>query len=202
MLVGRAGSGKTVLATDFVRRNKDHSWYSIDSSDADWNSFQRYFRAAILRPSGTRKLRRKSSDCVDEPFSSSPTELFADITAALELRGYAWPSVIVLDGIHHLYDRKWFPEFFSLFVASIPHTSHALMIARSKPSTPVWRMRSKQVLNMIDEKLLAFSLSEMQELFVLKGVDIDAVPGVHESTFGRPSEVSAFLETAGVDRVP
>jgi len=196
MLIGRAGSGKTVLAADFVKRTKDQSWYSIDSSDTDWTSFQRYFRAAVVRENGRRKRGRRSSVQAEAGFSPSPIELFADVTAALELSGQDWPSVIVLDGIHHLYDCRWFPEFFSLFVASIPHKSHAVMIGRSRPAAPVWRMRSKQVLNVIDEKLLAFSLPETQELFDLKGLDHAAAQKVHASAFGRPSDIMAFLESA------
>src|SRR5687767_11200356 len=39
LLVGRAGSGKTALAANFARDRSDHTWYSIDASDADWSSF-------------------------------------------------------------------------------------------------------------------------------------------------------------------
>jgi len=201
MLIGRAGSGKTALAADFVARTKNSTWFSIDSSDTDWTSFQRYFRAAIVREKG-RSRGRKADRTSEIGYSRSPIELFADVTAALELRGQSWPSVIVLDGIHHLYDCRWFPEFFSFFVASVPHTSHAVMIGRSRPAAPVWRMRSKQVLNVIDEKLLAFSISETRELFVLKGLDRDRAQSVHAATFGRPSEIMAFLESAREKHAP
>lgn len=193
MLIGRAGSGKTALAADFVTRRADHSWYSIDSSDADWNSFQRYFRAALSREAEPRKGRKKAADA--EKFSSSPMELFADATAALELRGKKWPSVLVLDGIHHLYDCRWFDEFFTFLIASMPHSSHVLILSRSKPPTPVWRMRSKQVLNVIDEKLLAFSQSEAEELFSRHGLGKDDAIKAHAQTFGRPADMIAVLES-------
>ena len=100
LLVGRTGSGKTALAANFAGGLSNHSWYSIDAGDADWNSFQRYFRAALTehrdRPQG-RKVINESE------FTSTPVELFADITAALELNEKEWPSVIVLDNVHHLF---------------------------------------------------------------------------------------------------
>lgn len=198
MVIGRAGSGKTALATDFVSGVKDHSWYSIDSSDTDWYSFQRYFREAVLRENCYRK-RGNPSETSPETSVGTPIELFADVTAALELRGETWPNVLVLDGIHHLYDCHWFPEFFAFFVGSIPYNSHAILIGRSRPSAPVWRMRSKQVLNVIDEKLLAFSVSETQELFERRGLDQVAARNAHAATFGRPGEIMAYLESASDD---
>lgn len=200
MLIGRAGSGKTALAADFATRTKNSSWFSIDSSDTDWTSFQRYFRAAIVGERGRRRGRNLPKG--QSGYSRSPIELFADVTAAMELSGKSWPSVIVLDGIHHLYDCRWFPEFFSLFVGSIPHNSHAVMIGRSRPCAPIWRMRSKQALSFIDEKLLAFSISETRELFGLKGLDHERARRVHAATFGRPSEIMAFLESASENHAP
>src|SRR5687767_6872718 len=45
LLVGRTGSGKTTLASDFARRFSSVGWYSIDAGDSDWTVFSRYFRA-------------------------------------------------------------------------------------------------------------------------------------------------------------
>jgi len=191
LLVGRAGAGKTTLASEIVAQTADHSWYSIDSSDADWNSFQRYFRAALTN---IRSACRKSKEDVDESgFSSSPIELFADLTADLELNGMAWPSLIVMDGVHHLFDCPWFDDFFTLLITSLPHSSHVLLLSRSRPSTPVWRMRSKQALNVIDEKTLAFSLAETKALFAKHGLDADAAVTAHRESFGRPSELIEYI---------
>ena len=121
-------------------------------------------------------------------------ELFADVTAALEIQGREWPAILVLDGVHHLYDCRWFEEFFTYLIASLPHTSHVLILGRSKPPMPVWRMRSKQVLNVIDEKLLAFSPSDTEELFALHGLTEDVAIGAHRATFGRAADLIVFLD--------
>jgi ATP/maltotriose-dependent transcriptional regulator MalT len=58
------------------------------------------------------------------------------------------------------------------------------MLSRSKPPTPIWRLRSKQVLNVIDEKLLAFSLAEAQEFFAFHGVSQADVAAALAESFG------------------
>jgi len=173
MIVGRAGTGKTTLAAEFIQGRGDVSWYTIDAPDGDWRTFQTYFRRAIFREG--KKAERSAK--LPVPTCDTPLDLFADLTAGLELRSKLWPSVLVLDGIHHLFDRPWFHDLFEYLIASTPVNSHTLMLSRSKPPTPIWRMRSKQVLNVIDEKLLAFSPSEASELFAhhgVGGVDVDA----------------------------
>lgn len=191
LLVGRAGAGKTALAASFARDRSDHTWYSIDASDADWISFQRYFRAALaLERNDIRMKRGINAFCVQ------PVELFADITAALQLDDREWPSLIVLDNVHHLFDCSWFGEFFAFLIASLPHTSHVILISRSKPPTPVWRLRSKQVLSVIDERSLAFSPNEAVELFAKNGLTKDAAVKAHAQTFGRPAEMIALMESA------
>ncbi|MEQ1765366.1 MAG: AAA family ATPase [Pyrinomonadaceae bacterium] len=195
LLVGRAGSGKTALAANFARGRSDHSWYSIDAIDADWNAFQRYFRAALTAESKDSRGKRAINEIA---FSSQPVELFADITAALELDEREWPSLIVLDNVHHLFDCCWFEEFFAFLIASLPHTSHVILLSRSKPPTPVWRLRSKQVLNVIDEESLAFSPTEAVELFAKNGLNRDVAVKAQAQTFGRPADMIAFIESAAV----
>ena len=191
MVVGRAGTGKTTLAAEFVNGRSDVSWYTIDGVDADWRTFQGYFRAAVFRDGGRAERQTKLA----VPDCATPLDLFADVTAGLELRAKVWPSVLVLDGIHHLFDRPWFQDFFDYLVASTPIGSHTVMLSRSKPPTPIWRLRSKQVLNVIDEKLLAFSLEEAQEFFAFHGVaDLDAAAAVAES-FGHAGGLKAIVRS-------
>ena len=191
MIVGRTGTGKTTLAAEFIRGRGDVSWYTIDAPDGDWRTFQTYFRRAIFRD-GKRAERAAK---LPVPACDTPLDLFADLTAGLELRSKRWPSLLVLDGIHHLFDRPWFHEFFELLIASTPVDSHTLMLSRSKPPTPVWRMRSKQVLNVIDEKLLAFSAAEASELFASRGVDGVDVNAALATSFGHASALKEIVDS-------
>jgi LuxR family maltose regulon positive regulatory protein len=189
MIVGRAGTGKTTLAAEFIRGRRDVSWYTIDAPDGDWRTFQTYFRRAIFREG--KKTERSAK--LPVPACDTPLDLFADLTAGLELRSKRWPSLLVLDGIHHLFDRPWFHEFFEYLIASTPVESHTLMLSRSKPPTPIWRMRSKQVLNVIDEKLLAFSAAEACELFTRHGVNGVDVHAALAASFGHAGALEEIV---------
>src|SRR5262245_44268446 len=43
LISGRAGTGKTVLAADFARRQSLACWYSIEPADSDWHEFSLSF---------------------------------------------------------------------------------------------------------------------------------------------------------------
>lgn len=186
MIVGRAGSGKTSIAADYASRIKgDVLWYSLDAGDTDQASFDRCFLFGLFHAAALSQedLKHESS-----------LELFADITAGFELRESEWPSVIILDGIHHLFDCGWFSEFFNLLIASLPHSSHVIMLSRSKPPNPIWRLRSKQILGVIDERSLAFTLSEVQDLYTRNELNrADAKKAFNES-FGRAGKIFRMFE--------
>ena len=69
------------------------------------------------------------------------------------------------------------------------------MLSRSKPPTPIWRMRSKQVLNVIDEKLLAFSAAEANEFFTHRGVNGVDVDAALASSFGHASALVEIVNS-------
>lgn len=187
MVIGRAGTGKSCLVADFVTQKKNASWYSIDSADSDWSAFQKYFRAAWKGKKGSDEKKASGDE--------GPAEFIAD------LFGYKAPSIIVLDNLHHLYDSHWFPELFSALMRSIPEQCHLILLSRSKPPAPVWRLRSKQVLNIIDEKLLAFSPAEAAALFKARGLTAQAAASAHRASFGRASELLVHLGNAAARAV-
>src|SRR5829696_6558730 len=49
LICGRAGTGKTALASAFARSRDRAAWYSVESSDIEWNVFIHYFAACLLR---------------------------------------------------------------------------------------------------------------------------------------------------------
>lgn len=50
IITGRAGAGKTVLASDFARQcDRAVTWYKIDSPEADLRSFFQYLIASIRK---------------------------------------------------------------------------------------------------------------------------------------------------------
>lgn len=193
LIVGRAGSGKTSLAANFAGRERNTAWLTLDAGDAEWASFARYFRAAVLQK--TTGYAEGGSDKIPE--ARTPLELFSDLTAALELQSKKWPTLLVLDGVHRLFDTEWFGEFFEMMIASLLPPAHVLLLSRSKPPNPLWRLRSKQVLNVIDEKLLAFSAAESEELFARHGLSRREALAAHRESYGRAGKLIRFLESKG-----
>ena len=66
----------------------------------------------------------------------------------------------MLDGIHHLFDADWFGGFFNILLLFAFPKLHLLLLCRSKPPNPLWRLRSKQLLGRYRRKTLAFNRDE------------------------------------------
>jgi ATP/maltotriose-dependent transcriptional regulator MalT len=193
LISGRAGTGKTTLAAEFAGRQDHAAWYSVESSDIEWNVFAHYFASCLLK---AVQNETPISDLLPEDIHASQSVIatfLINVFAELETELVHEPFLIVLDGIHHLFDAEWFGEFFSLLLSSLPENVNLLLLCRSKPPNPLWRLRSKQQLNVIDEKLLAFNLAETLELAKKIGFNRSDAERAHAETFGRVSKLLQFV---------
>jgi ATP/maltotriose-dependent transcriptional regulator MalT len=68
-----------------------------------------------------------------------------------------------------------------------------LLLCRSKPPNPLWRLRSKQQLDVIDEKTLAFDRNETILLLKQVGHSQAEAARIHAETFGRVSKLLPFI---------
>jgi ATP/maltotriose-dependent transcriptional regulator MalT len=81
-----------------------------------------------------------------------------------------------------------------------------ILIGRTLPPAPLWRMRSKQTLRVIEEAALAFTLAEAEELFTSYGLQAKFAAQAVSETWGRAAalnqlarahrEANATMETA------
>jgi len=101
--------------------------------------------------------------------------------------------LLVLDGIDHLFDADWFCGFFNILQPSLSETADALLLCRSRPPNPLWRLRSKQQLDVIDEKTLAFDRDETVLLLRQVGRPQAEAERIHAETFGRVSKLLPFI---------
>jgi LuxR family maltose regulon positive regulatory protein len=194
LITGRAGTGKTALAADFVSNQENVVWYTVESSDVDWNLFSQYFSAGILE---TLNKKSRIPIMAGKGGDNSPLaipQFLVDIFAKTETVLRDEPLLIVLDDLHRVFDADWFGDFFNLLLHSVPLNAHLLMLCRSKPSAPLWRLRSKQVLNVIDENLLAFSPAETAELFGRLDLPDKLAAASQAASLGR---ISKLLQFAG-----
>jgi ATP/maltotriose-dependent transcriptional regulator MalT len=101
--------------------------------------------------------------------------------------------LLVLDGIHHLFDADWFGGFINILQPSLSETADVLLLCRSKPPYPLWRLRSKQQLDVIDEKTLAFDRDETILLLKQVGCSQTQAARIHAETYGRLSKLLPFI---------
>lgn len=191
LISGRAGTGKTIAAANFASRYSNVAWYTVESADSDWEVFSHYLNAALMKTNVFGQcdvsIMETPEAPEDEKVSRFVTDLFSQTLLPAES-----PLLIVLDDIQHLFDAHWFNEFFAQLIYSLVPDIHLVMLCRSKPPLPLWRMRSKQRLNVIDEKLLAFTQEEAESFYKGHGLSGDAVREIHRASFGRAAKLTRF----------
>ncbi|HEY7547451.1 MAG TPA: hypothetical protein VID27_21320, partial [Blastocatellia bacterium] len=193
LIHGRAGTGKTLFATDFAWQcGRRVAWYKVDASDSDPAIFFRYLIASI-----NRHRLGFGSIMAEELMEKNMTGLAESL--AYELEQAAIPLLIALDDLHLVYDAEWVAPFFSRFSPLLPAEAHLIIIGRIQPPAPLWRMRSKQTLSIIDESALDFTLDETAMLLESYGLDQSAASEVFRESRGRASRVSAIIRRMFID---
>jgi len=172
LIIGRAGTGKTTLAIDFIRKgNHRTAWFKIDAPDANFNIFLRYLIESVakVRPGFGNRLPAEFLQPPDETSRYKLAEVFV-YELIHDLQNEAEPLLMVIDDLHLVYDANWVIPFFHRLLPLLPPEVHLLILGRSLPPAPLWRLRSKQRLRVIDEPALAFTLEEAAELSLLCGL--------------------------------
>lgn len=200
IITGRAGTGKTILAADFARYcGRRVAWYKVDAPDADLWIFLDYFVKSLVRTRpefGGEALMRAiwASPRVN---LSTLAETFVD---ALQQQND--PLLIVIDDLHLIYDADWVVPFLHRMLPLLPAEVHLLILGRSLPPAPLWRLRSKQRLCVIDEPLLAFSSEEAVKLFANYGLSSQQAAIALAQTRGRATALhTAALRSADFAQV-
>lgn len=189
LISGRAGTGKTALAVHFAAQYERVSWYTVEATDTEWPVFSSYFSASLDEERSTMMNGSRHSASEND----IARFLLRSFSPAYALPG-SGPQLLVLDDIHHIFDAGWFGDFFHLLLYSLPPNTHLLLLCRSKPPSPLWRLRSKQMLDVIDEKVIAFDLIETVSLFATLGRSAADAAEAHRECFGRVSKLLEFAK--------
>ena len=202
LVSGRAGTGKTSIAAAYARTRKNIAWFTVESSDIEWEVFASYLTASVLRAVGSKKAVSDALHIVANPSPAAMALFLFNIVSELEtVAAKDHRPLLVLDGIHHLFDADWFGGFFNILQPSLSGTADLLLLCRSKPPNPLWRLRSKQQLDVIDEKTLAFSRDETMLLLKQVGRSQAEAARIHAETFGRVSKLLPFI-SGGIPSKP
>jgi LuxR family transcriptional regulator, maltose regulon positive regulatory protein len=199
---GRAGTGKTMLAVDFIRRHEGGgAWFKVDAPDMSLPVFLEYLVASVgrVRPG----FGRHTLDCHALAFRSGQTGAMSefDIAAlgeafAYDLERQADPLVLVIDDLHLIYDADWIVPFFHRLLLLLPAGTHMLILERGLSPAPMWRIRSKQRPFVITEQMLAFTLTEAEELFFGYGLSAEEARLALKQTGGRAAALHSVAVRA------
>ncbi len=193
LVSGRAGTGKTSIAAAYARTRKRVAWFTVESSDIDWNVFASYLAASVHRVAESKKAVGDSLHAVTNSSSAAMAIFLYVIASVVETDEKNDRPLLVLDGIHHLFDADWFGGFFNILQPSLSETADVLLLCRSRPPNPLWRLRSKQQLDVIDEKTLAFDQDETIVLLKQAGRSQAEAARIHTETFGRVSKLLPLI---------
>jgi LuxR family maltose regulon positive regulatory protein len=165
LVTANAGSGKTTLVADFLRKQeRPYVWYQLDHTDADPAVFLGYLAYGIQqRVAGFGETMfaflQQAQELAQQP------ERAADVLLNEILEGVEQQMILVLDDYHHLGAETPVHAVLDRMIAYLPDVIHVIIIARDIPPLTLARLRSQDSLSIIDRSDLLFTDEETQELF-------------------------------------
>ena len=200
IVAGRAGTGKTMLAADFARRSgRRVAWYKLDAPDSEFAVFLRHLCASLgaARPGfGAQTLERLGGRAGVDDVPLAVEYLVYELSESSE------PALVVIDDLHLVYDAEWMVPFFRRWLPLLPREVHVMLLGRSLPPTPLWRMRSKQTLCVLEEEMLAFTLEEARDLYASYGLSAAGAAAALKETRGRAATLDARVRREGLAEQP
>src|SRR5437588_1406091 len=165
LVTANAGSGKTTLIADFLRKQeRPYVWYQLDRTDADPAVFLGYLAYGIQQriPNFGESVfayLQQSQELAQQP------ERAADVLLNEILEGIEQQMIIVLDDYHHLGSDTPVHAVLDRLIAYLPDVIHIVIISREIPPLSLARLRSQDSLSLVDRADLLFTDEETQELF-------------------------------------
>lgn len=191
IISGRADTGKTALAVDFARNcGRRVAWYKVDAPDGEIQIFFQYLIASIRqqRPGfGTATLAQLAKTVAPDQIA-----LLAETFVYELVEGENKPLLVVIEDLHLVCDFEWVVLFFRRLLPLLPSEVHMLITSRTMPPAPLWRMRSKQTLSVIQEEALGFTRQEAVELFESYGLSSAQANIALDHTHGRAAALARF----------
>ena len=152
-----AGYGKTTLITSWLHETKTPSaWFSLEEDDNDPIRFLQYFIIALQRISPLIGVDQLSMLQGAEP-ASYETLITLLINDVAELGS---PFILVLDDFHVIQAGSIL-EMFTFLLEHIPPQMHLVLLSRTDPPLPLFRLRARNQILDIRADQLRFTLDEI-----------------------------------------
>jgi LuxR family transcriptional regulator, maltose regulon positive regulatory protein len=196
IISGRAGTGKSMLAADFAEAcGRRVAWYKVDAPDSDPRIFFDYLIGSVRaqRSDFGTKLLTPLVKAADFDRIDALAEAFIYELGDSDKHD---SLLIVIEDLHLVSDAEWLVPFFTRLLPLLPADVHVLITSRSMPPAPLWRLRSKQSLVVIEEEALAFTRPEAIALFESYGLSSEQASIALDHSHGRAAalnELASFL---------
>ena len=102
------------------------------------------------------------------------------------------PLLVVLEDLHLICEGEWLVPFLCRLLPLLPRKVHILITSRTMPPAPLWRMRSKQTLQVIDEPMLSFTRPEALALFETHGLSSELARAAYDRSRGKAGSIAAY----------
>src|SRR6266571_7271749 len=164
LVTANAGSGKTSLVADFLRKQEQpYVWYQLDHTDADPAVFLGYLAYGIQQRNANFGETVFAHLQQAQELAQQP-ERAAHVLLNEILEGIEQQLIIVLDDYHHLGSDTPVHAVLDRLIAYLPDVIHIVIVSREIPTLTLARLRSQDSLSLIDRTDLLFTDEETQEL--------------------------------------
>ncbi|MBF0752392.1 MULTISPECIES: HTH-type transcriptional regulator MalT [unclassified Pasteurella] len=167
-----AGYGKTTLVSQWVGRQKNVGWYSLDESDNQSERFATYFIAALR---SALKLEVKTDESLhrQKNLQTLFTEQLVKISTVTE------HFYLVIDD-YHIIDNEDIHEALKYWIRHQPPCMTLILISRSVPPLGIAGLHVQEQLLEVNSHQLSFSHSESVEFFQSRLNQSIATPDITE----------------------
>jgi LuxR family maltose regulon positive regulatory protein len=165
----------------------------VDAPDSEFHIFFRYLIASI------RKQRPEFGGYIVhtllQDVDTERMPLLAEAFIYEFEKGSGNPLLVVIEDLHHVCDAQWLVPFFRRLLPLLPSDVHLLITSRTMPPAPLWRMRSKQTLSVIDEETLSFTREEAVTLFASYDLSPEQASIALDHSHGRAAALTTLAAT-------
>ncbi len=191
IICGRSGTGKTFLATQFAQCcGRSVAWFKVDTTDIELPIFFHYLVSSLeahFPGNGFKSLMPLAASVTRDHTSVLAEGLVYEL-----LQHEIKPLLLVIEDLHLVCDSDWVVPFFRRLLPLLPSYMHILITSRTMPPAPLWRMRSKQTLAVLEEETLAFTKTEAFKLFETYGLTSEHAGIALDHTHGRAAALDSF----------